>query len=111
MILRLLAVVFVAAGALRLGAVITEGDRPPSDESADVGFARDMIQHHGQAVELAELVRDRTDDPEMRTLALDISLTQQAQIGMFMGWLRLWDLRQADIGSTMAWREIGRAHV
>ena len=103
MILRLVALALVAAGAIRLGVLITEGDRPPADDSADVGFARDMIQHHGQAVELAGLLRDRTEDPELRTLALDISLTQQAQIGMMQGWLRLWDRRPTAIGSAMAW--------
>lgn len=103
MILRLLAIGLVAAGSVRLGTLITEDDDPPADDSADVGFARDMIQHHGQAVQLAELIRDRTDDPAIRTLALDISLTQQAQIGMMQGWLRLWGRRPTDIGSTMAW--------
>ena len=103
MILRLLAIGLVAAGSVRLGTLITEDDDPPADDSADVGFARDMIQHHGQAVQLAELIRDRTDDPAIRTLALDISLTQQAQIWMMHGWLRLWGRRPTDIGSTMAW--------
>lgn len=103
MILRLLAIGLVAAGAIRLGTLTTDEDDPPADDSADVGFARDMIRHHGQAVQLAELVRDRTDDPAIRTLALDISHTQQAQIGMMLGWLRLWDRRPTDIGSSRAW--------
>jgi len=32
----------------------------PGDDSAEAGFARDMIVHHGQAVQMAEIVRGRT---------------------------------------------------
>jgi uncharacterized protein (DUF305 family) len=41
-----------------------------------------MSAHHAQAVEMAEIVRDRTESEEVRILAKDIVLTQQAQIGM-----------------------------
>jgi len=37
--------------------------------SAEAGFARDMQVHHDQGVELAMIVRDRTDDPDVRLLA------------------------------------------
>jgi uncharacterized protein (DUF305 family) len=46
-----------------------------------------MMVHHAQAVEMAEIVRDRTENPQTRTLATDIALTQQAQIGQMQGWL------------------------
>ena len=42
------------------------GEHEPSDQSPEAGFARDMSVHHAQAVELAFIVRDRTDDPEVR---------------------------------------------
>ncbi|MDP9479986.1 MAG: DUF305 domain-containing protein, partial [Actinomycetota bacterium] len=32
--------------------------RPPADDSAEAGFARDMMVHHAQAVEMAEILRD-----------------------------------------------------
>jgi uncharacterized protein (DUF305 family) len=44
-----------------------------------------MIVHHAQAVEMAEIVRDRTQSDDIRILASDISLTQQAQIGIMQG--------------------------
>src|SRR5689334_9550871 len=40
--------------------------------SPEAGFARDMIVHHDQAVELAILLYDRTQNPELRQIALDI---------------------------------------
>lgn len=77
--------------------------RPPGDGSAEAGFTRDMIVHHAQAVEMAEIVRDRTESGEIRTLATDIALTQQAQIGQMQGWLNLWGLPQIGTEPAMAW--------
>ena len=56
--------------------------RPPGDDSAEAGFARDMIVHHAQAVQMAEIVRDKTQSDDMGLLATDIAPTQQAQIGI-----------------------------
>ncbi len=75
----------------------------PGNASADAGFARDMMTHHAQAVDMATLLRDRTDDPEMRQLALDIMLTQQAQIGQMQGWLTLWGYPIASTDPAMSW--------
>ncbi|MDT0305852.1 DUF305 domain-containing protein [Streptomyces sp. DSM 44917] len=74
----------------------------PADGSADAGFARDMAVHHQQAVEMAFLVRDRTEDEEIRLLAYDIIATQSNQRGMLLGWLDLWNLPVAS-GTPMAW--------
>ncbi len=75
----------------------------PADDSADAGFARDMSDHHAQAVEMALIAVVRTENPAIRTLATDILLTQQAQIGMMHGWLDLWGLPLAGFGPRMAW--------
>jgi hypothetical protein len=61
--------------------------RPPGDGSAEAGFARAMMVHHAQAVGMAEIVRDKTENEDVRILATDIALTQQAQIGQMQGWL------------------------
>ncbi|WSF37336.1 DUF305 domain-containing protein [Streptomyces sp. NBC_01351] len=65
---------------------------PPGLRSADAGFARDMAVHHQQAVEMSFIVRDRTRDEPVRTLAYDIANTQANQRGMLLGWLDLWGL-------------------
>ena len=59
----------------------------PGEGSAEVVFARDMIAHHEQAVEMALILRDRTTDSTLRDYALDIILTQQGQVGQMQGWL------------------------
>lgn len=66
--------------------------RTPGLYSADAGFARDMSVHHQQAVEMSFIVRDRTKDEPVRTLAYDIANTQANQRGMMLGWLDLWGL-------------------
>lgn len=76
---------------------------PPSDVGADAGFARDMQTHHLQAVQMALLVRDRTDDEEVRTVAYDILTSQQQQAGQMYGWLVQWGLPQTGSRPPMAW--------
>ena len=65
--------------------------RAPGEGSPETTFARDMGAHHAQAVEMALTIRDRSADTGLRQLALDIILTQQAQIGQMEGWLAVWD--------------------
>ncbi|WP_030156266.1 DUF305 domain-containing protein [Streptomyces sp. NRRL S-244] len=66
--------------------------RAPGLYSPDAGFARDMAVHHQQAVEMSFVVRDRTKDEPVRSLAYDIANTQANQRGMLLGWLDLWGL-------------------
>jgi uncharacterized protein (DUF305 family) len=104
-VLALVAAVALSLGAL-VGAALAGGARTPStvgEGSVEAGFARDMQVHHAQAVELAVLVRDRSDDEELRTVALDILLTQQNQIGQMASWLRAWNLPAASSAAPMAW--------
>ncbi len=75
----------------------------PNDASPEAGFARDMAAHHAQAVNMATLLRDNTDDPQMRLITLDMMLTQQAQIGQMQGWLNIWQLPLARTTPAMDW--------
>jgi uncharacterized protein (DUF305 family) len=105
----------LAAGLLALafcfGAGLLIGSRSgtPRDDSVEAGFARDMATHHAQAVDMSFLVRDKSSDHDMRTLASDIIVTQSTQRGMFMGWVQQWGLPQASSRPRMAWMP-GHAH-
>ncbi|GAA4405315.1 DUF305 domain-containing protein [Fodinibacter luteus] len=88
--------------------VVTARGSAPSDFGADAGFARDMQTHHAQAVEMALLVRDRSRDEELRTVAYDILTSQQQQAGQMYGWLVQWGLDQTGSREPMAW--IGAEH-
>lgn len=100
------ALALLFAGAASLASA--RGDEEPgvpAAASADAGFARDMAVHHQQAVEMSFIVRDRTDDEDVRRLAYDIANTQANQRGMLLGWLDLWELPKVAPGGAgpMTW--------
>jgi uncharacterized protein (DUF305 family) len=101
----LLAVIGVAlvllGGGLAVAIGIGRTDTPAAD-SVDAGFARDMGTHHLQGVEMANMVAERSEDPEVRQIAFDISATQTNQAGRMQGWLALWGVPQSG-GDRMAW--------
>jgi uncharacterized protein (DUF305 family) len=76
-------------------------NRVPKENSPEVTFTRDMMAHHAQAVDMAVRIREVTTDPELRTFALDLILTQQNQIGQMQAWLELWKLPQAGLSAPM----------
>ncbi|MBZ9752016.1 DUF305 domain-containing protein [Deinococcus sp. HMF7604] len=82
----LLVLVALVAAAL----LLTPRLLPPTEDSREVRFVREMIQHHTQAVDMALQVREQSSDATLRTVALDILLSQQEQIGQMRGWLTLW---------------------
>ncbi|WP_327356566.1 DUF305 domain-containing protein [Streptomyces sp. NBC_01304] len=105
------AVLLAAGGGVALGLADDSGSKPapaksasPAADSVDAGFARDMAVHHQQAVEMSFVVRDRTDDEDVRRLAYDIANTQANQRGMLIGWLDLWELPKASPAQPpMSW--------
>ncbi|MFF4754876.1 DUF305 domain-containing protein [Streptomyces sp. NPDC001270] len=103
------AAALVAAGAITYAVAEDGGSATavPAAESADAGFARDMAVHHQQAVEISYIVRDRTDDEEVRRLAYDIAQTQANQRGMLLGWLDLWGLPKVSAKPPMTWMGMG----
>ena len=54
----------------------------------DVLFMQDMIPHHHQAIEMAELVADRTNRPELVDVAGRIDVSQDDEIAFMQQWLR-----------------------
>lgn len=57
---------------------------------ADIRFAQEMIPHHRQAVEMAALVPDRSDDPALIDLAARVQQAQDPEITAMTGWLEAW---------------------
>ncbi|TFC71335.1 DUF305 domain-containing protein [Cryobacterium sp. TMS1-20-1] len=93
----------VGAVAFSIGRLSTIVDATPETTSAEAGFARDMQEHHNQGVELALIIRDRTDDEPVRLLAYDIATTQAKQSGQMSGWLAVWGLPQFAPEPSMTW--------
>jgi uncharacterized protein (DUF305 family) len=75
----------------------------PGPDSADVGFARDMSLHHANAVEMALIIMERTDDEVMQAVATDILQTQQNQIGQMQALLTRWGYSIGSPEAPMRW--------
>ena len=99
--LGLLTAVAVLISLASLAMVLA--DQPPGEDSPEAGFARDMSVHHAQAVEMAQIVQEKTDDPEIDNLASDMAITQQGQIGQMQGMLSVWGLPISGSSERMQW--------
>lgn len=103
-------IALVAVGALlvvALAALAAFLLRPqtPGDDSVEAGFARDMSEHHAQAVQMSLEAIQVSDSTDIDVLAYDIATAQSNQLGQMEAWLRAWDLPQARDGERMAWME------
>jgi uncharacterized protein (DUF305 family) len=103
----LAAVALAVLAGWALGRLTAPAPSFPVGSAAEVGFARDMQVHHLQAVEMSTLIRDRTDNPNIRLLAYDIARSQQQQAGQMFGWLSVWGVPQASTTPAMAWMTDG----
>lgn len=80
----------------------------PDTRSPEAGFARDMAEHHAQAVEMGMIAYQRATLTEVRTLGGDIAITQQGQIGVMNAWLQRWGLDHSSDQPPMAWMPDGQ---
>ncbi|MEV4465288.1 DUF305 domain-containing protein [Micromonospora echinofusca] len=89
------------------GGLLTPRLTRPGDASAEAGFARDMMTHHAQAVEMGLVAFDKGSDPEVRSIGGDIATAQQGEIGTMHTWLRSWGLDPAGSEPSMSWMSDG----
>jgi uncharacterized protein (DUF305 family) len=69
-----------------------------SPNSADVSYARMMIQHHAQALEMTELVPEQAESGQVKKLAERISAAQGPEIQAMRGWLKTHGEKETDDG-------------
>jgi uncharacterized protein (DUF305 family) len=55
---------------------------------ADVEFMQGMIMHHSQAVEMTELLKTRSTNPEVQELGKKIDISQTDEMGFMKRWLQ-----------------------
>ncbi|MBA3369424.1 MAG: DUF305 domain-containing protein [Geodermatophilaceae bacterium] len=80
----------VAAAAL-LAACGSDAETTAQDHNAaDVSFATEMIPHHRQALEMAEMASTRASSPDVVQLAEEIAGAQDPEIETMSGWLEAW---------------------
>lgn len=97
----LTAIVLILTASLGTACGEDASERPPAAvrtatngdtfNEADVAFASDMIQHHAQALQMVDLARGRTLDPQVQQLVDDIQAAQGPEIEQMTDWLTAWD--------------------
>ncbi|KJL29591.1 DUF305 domain-containing protein [Microbacterium oxydans] len=66
---------------------------------ADIMFARMMIEHHTQAVDMSDTILGKEGiDEQVTALAEDIKAAQQPEIEKMESWLQDWDAADTDTG-------------
>ena len=56
-------------------------------DDADLDFARVMLAHHLAAIDMARIVLERGEDPDLRQLAEEMVATQEAEVDFLRTWL------------------------
>lgn len=80
-------------------------EKPANNVSpVDSGFARSMLLHHAQAIQMSMMMRDVTS-PEIQALAQSITMKQTREMGVMEGWLTAWNEPVMLDGPPMAWVE------
>ncbi|MDJ1431453.1 DUF305 domain-containing protein [Halostagnicola sp. A-GB9-2] len=72
----------VAAGALALTQVPTAFAQDEEFNDVDIMFVRMMIPHHERAIQMAELIPERTDREELLDLRMEIIEEQEAEVDL-----------------------------
>ncbi len=68
----------------------SSGDSSVTHNQQDVTFATDMVPHHLQAVQMAEMAQTQASSPAVKTLADQIEAAQGPEIDTMSGWLKSW---------------------
>jgi uncharacterized protein (DUF305 family) len=67
-----------------------DGDLGAADDQFDLRFIEAMIPHHEGAIEMAKQALEKSDRPEIKTLAQNIMDSQQQEIDQMKQWKQEW---------------------
>jgi uncharacterized protein (DUF305 family) len=87
--------------ALPLVLVAACGSSDTDHNDADVAFAQQMVPHHQQAVEMADLVKGSDASADVTALAAKVRAAQAPEIATMKNWLDDWDATSAHGGHDM----------
>ena len=80
----------IPVAVLAAFALVACGQAASSNNQADVEFASGMVPHHRQAVEMADLISARSDNPKLISFGERVRETQLSEIDTMTGWLKRW---------------------
>lgn len=76
--------------SMRPGSTSDSAPAAASHNQADVSFGTDMIPHHAQAVEMADMALKQGSSGQVKQLASQIKSAQNPEILTMSGWLKAW---------------------
>lgn len=79
-----------SGGQSTLESPVISGE-PAGFDADDVAFATNMVTHHKQAIEMSELVSERSTNPQVQALAEQIATVQQPEINVLNVLLVQWN--------------------
>lgn len=93
------AVIVLAATGMTAGCSSSSSPTPTSSSatvlngynSQDVTFLVDMVAHHQQAIDMAEMVPSHTNNAQVKALATKIEAAQGPEIAQMNAWLAEWN--------------------
>lgn len=88
----------------------TEGSSAPASaehNGADVTFATEMIPHHQQATQMADMAAVHATNAQVKTLAVQIKAAQTPEITTMQGWLKAWGAPLPDASAGMSGMDMG----
>jgi uncharacterized protein (DUF305 family) len=102
--LKGLAVASLAVVCLVIGLNLGRPD-VPGETSVDVGFLRDMIDHHDQGVAIGQLVARADIDPIVAGFGQEVVILQRWEVGKMDAWLADWGHARGDLDrrDIMGW--------
>jgi uncharacterized protein (DUF305 family) len=104
-------VIGFGAACTFLGACLMYGAHTYSERRVDatsLGFVRDMIDHHDQAVQMSVRVQSSASDLAVQQIAMDIIQEQRYEIGMMDTWLEEWNSTRGEYDRVaMVWMDMG----
>ncbi|HEY8523649.1 MAG TPA: DUF305 domain-containing protein [Acidimicrobiales bacterium] len=87
--------------------VLVSDDDPPGEGSVDVGFYRDMILHHEQALSMASLELAHGENQTVRGYAREVLTFQSFEIGVMRQTLEGWGhAPSSPSDEVMAWMDM-----
>ncbi|WP_430788303.1 DUF305 domain-containing protein [Actinoplanes sp. G11-F43] len=86
-----------------IGLLFPQQPGHPGDTSPEAGFIRDMSLHHAQAVDMGMVAYAKATNGDVRTIGMDIALTQHGQVNIMQTWLKGWGLDPNGSQPLMAW--------
>jgi len=95
-VVPIIAIALLVVGVLGIAAttVLQRSSTPVlqgrAPDAMDAMFIEEMVPHHQDAIDMAEMALGRSERPEIMQLAEDVIRTQSAEIDQMRAWYREW---------------------